>query len=176
VQECQTTFNSSFWELYLFAVLKRYGLSIDFSKKAPDFYVASHEFNIEAVIASNAKGAEPEYGRRDLERLKSRSINESNRQSILRLSNSLTGKHKKYLTDYAHLPHVKDRPFVIAVSHYDRPFSYLSGRRPIEAVVLGYYVDEDRYIAAGRPGGVLIGEDVYHRAKQQRQSRRAWVI
>ena len=32
VKEFQTTFNSSFWELYLFNVFKQYGFQIDFTK------------------------------------------------------------------------------------------------------------------------------------------------
>ena len=37
VREFQTTFNSSFWELYLFACLKELGLCVNFSYDAPDF-------------------------------------------------------------------------------------------------------------------------------------------
>src|SRR6516225_6808307 len=36
VKEFQTTFDSSFWELYLFAVLKHFGLDVDFSVSSPD--------------------------------------------------------------------------------------------------------------------------------------------
>jgi len=39
VHEFQTTFNSSFWELYLFACLKELGLPPDFAHHAPDFVV-----------------------------------------------------------------------------------------------------------------------------------------
>lgn len=39
VREFQTTFNSSFWELYVYAVLKKYGLAIDFSHARPDFNI-----------------------------------------------------------------------------------------------------------------------------------------
>lgn len=35
VKEFQTTFDSSFWELYLFAVLKHFGLKVDFSVPPP---------------------------------------------------------------------------------------------------------------------------------------------
>src|SRR5436309_2824115 len=35
VREFQTTYNSSFWELYLFAVLKHLGIEVDLSFKAP---------------------------------------------------------------------------------------------------------------------------------------------
>ncbi|MDB6158092.1 MAG: hypothetical protein JWO04_1798 [Gammaproteobacteria bacterium] len=157
-REFQTTFNSSFWDLYLFAVLKRYGLTVDFSKSRPDFRVSSPDFNIEAVVASHAQGAEPEYVDRDAERLLSGKLNDSNHQTTLRLSNSLLSKHKKYLNEYATVEHLRNRPFVIAINNFDKPFSYLSIQRPIEAVLLDYYVDEDRYIEAGRPAGGLDGE------------------
>src|SRR6266576_6551759 len=63
VEEFQTTFNSSFWELYLFAVLKKYGMQVDFSKARPDFCIPSLSLNIEATIASSAQGSEPENER-----------------------------------------------------------------------------------------------------------------
>jgi hypothetical protein len=52
VEEFQMTYNSSFWELYLFAVLKHLGIKVDFSYEAPDFVAAAHPFAIEAAIAS----------------------------------------------------------------------------------------------------------------------------
>jgi len=61
VQEFQTTFNSSFWELYVYAVLKKCGMEVDFSQVSPDFCVPALELNIEATIASNAMDAEPEH-------------------------------------------------------------------------------------------------------------------
>jgi hypothetical protein len=159
VHEFQTTFNSSFWELYVFAVLKKYGLTVDFSKATPDFYVSSHNFNIEATIASNAQHGAPEHFLWNMD-LIPKDINEFNRKCILRLANSLTGKHRKYLESYAALEHVRDRPFVVAVTNFDQPFSFMAAQRPIEAVVLGHYVDEERYIQAGRPNGGLDGEDL----------------
>ncbi|WP_256223155.1 hypothetical protein [Pseudomonas sp. SHC52] len=39
VKEFQKTFESSFWELYLHAALKAWGLSIDLRHHAPDFLV-----------------------------------------------------------------------------------------------------------------------------------------
>lgn len=61
VEEFQTTYNSSFWELYLFAVLKHLGIKIDFSYEAPDFVAADHQFAIEATIASHAQDDVPEW-------------------------------------------------------------------------------------------------------------------
>ncbi len=37
VQEFQTTFDSSFWELYLHAVFKELGMRCDFQWPSPDF-------------------------------------------------------------------------------------------------------------------------------------------
>ena len=53
VKEFQTTFNSSFWELYLFAVLKKFSMQVDFSKPSPDFCIPASNLNIEATTASN---------------------------------------------------------------------------------------------------------------------------
>ncbi|WP_122951461.1 hypothetical protein [Bathymodiolus thermophilus thioautotrophic gill symbiont] len=39
IKEFQTTFNSSFWEIYLYASLKQFNYSIDFTFQAPDFVV-----------------------------------------------------------------------------------------------------------------------------------------
>jgi hypothetical protein len=61
--EFQTTYNSSFWELYLFAVLKHLGIKVDFSHDAPDFVAQGHPFAIEAAIASHAQDDVPEWGK-----------------------------------------------------------------------------------------------------------------
>jgi hypothetical protein len=49
VVEFQTTFNSSFWELYLNAALKSLGFSLDFTQTAPDFSAARDGMNVAAV-------------------------------------------------------------------------------------------------------------------------------
>jgi hypothetical protein len=36
------------------------------------------------------------------------------------------------------LEQVRDRPFVIAVTNFDQPYSFMSAQRAIEAVFLGY--------------------------------------
>lgn len=63
VKEFQTTYNSSFWELYLFAVLKQLKIAIDFSVEAPDFVAREHALAIEAVIASHAQDDVPEWNK-----------------------------------------------------------------------------------------------------------------
>ncbi|WP_193200591.1 hypothetical protein [Nostoc sp. MG11] len=41
VKEFQTTFNSSFWELYLFACFKELNCKVNLSYATPDFVVSS---------------------------------------------------------------------------------------------------------------------------------------
>src|SRR2546421_7435896 len=54
VREFQTTYNSTFWEFYLFAVLRQLGIKIDFSFDAPDFVSTNQPIAVEAAIASHA--------------------------------------------------------------------------------------------------------------------------
>lgn len=123
VEEFQTTFNSAFWELYIFAVLKKYGLVVDFSKIRPDFCIPQQRLVIEATIASNAQGAEPEHARKG--QAPPADLNPFNMRSILRLSNSISEKHRKYQKAYVQLDHVKNQSFVIAVASFDQPYSFL---------------------------------------------------
>jgi hypothetical protein len=146
VKEFQTTFNACFWELYVNAVLREYKLSVDWRFASPDFTVtAPWPFTIEATIASNADGSPPEHRRADA-RLPE-DLNEFNRQAILRLSNSLVSKYRKFKSHYARLAHVKGKPFVIALASFDRPHFYLECQRPLEALLFNYYVDEENYFA-----------------------------
>ena len=156
VKEFQTTFDSSFWELYLFAVMKHFQLKVDFSFNAPDFVITNHGgINVEATVASHAQGSTPES-------LQSGAsipddLNEFNRQTIIRISNSFAAKRRKYIESYAKLPHVQKRPFVLGVSAFDRPSAMLTCQRAIEAVLFGYYVDEERFL---REGGTLEGKRI----------------
>ena len=88
VEEFQTTFNSAFWELYLYAVFKKYGLAVDFSHARPDFCIPESGLVVEAAVASNAKDEEPEHARRGKE--PPPDLNAFNFKSILRLSNRET--------------------------------------------------------------------------------------
>jgi hypothetical protein len=156
VKEFQTTFDSSFWELYLFAVMKHFQLEVDFSFNAPDFVITNHGgINVEAAVASHAQGSTPEFVQSGTPIPDD--LNEFNRQTIIRISNSLAAKRKKYVESYAGLSHVQNRPFVLAVSAFDRPFAMLTCQRAIEAVLFGYYVDEERYL---KEGGTLEGKRI----------------
>lgn len=149
IREFQTTFNSSFWELYLNAVLRELGCTVDFSYRSPDFVITEPtSFAIEAAVASHAKGNLPEYRR--AEATLPDDLNELNRQAIIRLANALQGKYDKYKKHYASLSHVAGKPFVIALAPFDRPHFNLACQRGIEALLYNYYVDEEAWNADDR--------------------------
>ena len=81
------------------------------------------------------------------------------------MSNSFDAKRRKYNESYAGLPHVQKRPFVLAVSAFDRPFAMLTCQRAIEAVLFGYYVDEERFL---KEGGTLEGKHIESVAKDNK--------
>jgi hypothetical protein len=95
IREFQTTFHSSFWELYLYAVLKNVGCTVDFKYASPDFVVTGPiGFSIEAAVALHAQGTPSatdfgvDYIPNDL--------NEFNRNAIIRLANTVSSKHRKF--------------------------------------------------------------------------------
>jgi len=150
VEEFQTTFNSSFWEIYLYAVFKQYGFTIEWSHATPDFTVSSHicDFVVEATTANSAQGKPNEwdktFSQEELESL--RRFKDLNTEAIIRLSNAIVGKTRKYRTTYRSLPHVKGKPFVIAVAPFEQPHFNHQHDRPIRALLYDHYVDEDAYL------------------------------
>ena len=146
--EFQTTFEPCLWELYLFAFLKEIGASVDFNYDAPDFVVENGEqFTLEATIAAPAQGESGAHGY-DLSSLPT-DFNEFNSQATLRICNSFTSKVKRYRERYVNLSHVQNKPYVIAIASFDRPFSHLSAMRPVIAALYGLYHDEDATLASG---------------------------
>lgn len=148
VSEFQISFNSVFWEVYLFAVFKAYGFTFNWENRSPDFALSNgkHDFIIEAVTANAAQGKPNEwdktyqdFGEFDIDRL--------NKEAMVRLSNSILSKYRKYERDYSSLAHVKQRPFVLAVGPFEQPFFNHQYNRPIRAVLYDHYVDEPAYTA-----------------------------
>lgn len=165
VKEFQISFNSSFWELYLFAVLKHYGYHVSFQFNKPDFVVnVPVKFCIEATVALNdvRTKAAHETESSDIHQ----DLNVLNHEAVVRLSNSFISKHKKYVSEYSVLPHVSGKPFIIAIAPFDRPFFNMQCQRAIEALLYGYYVDEEAYIKEGgfnKPlGGAPIEQVIKH--------------
>jgi len=141
VKEFQTTFNSSFWELYLFACLKEMRFAVDFSHTAPDFVArrGDEHICIEAAIASNPDGYQAEWEgdveSRVAEHIDRRSIVE---RTIPRLTNTLVSKHRKFMKQYSTLPHVKDRAFIVAIAPFDQPMSFYQTDQAIRNVLYQY--------------------------------------
>lgn len=150
IKEFQTTFNSSFWEIYLHAVFRNYKLSLDWTFPAPDFLVSAADitFTVEATTANHAADAKPEWGEPITSKFyENIDFNELNRVAIIRLANAFMGKSQKFKDKYANHAHVKGRPFVLAVAPFEQPGFHLQAYRPIEALLFDHYVDEAEYMA-----------------------------
>ena len=151
VEEFQTTFNSTFWEVYLFACFKEFGFEIDWSHPSPDFCLTTKRVDVvvEATTANSAQGKPSEWDRTfSPEELKVlRRFKELNTEAIIRLSNAILNKAKKYRDTYKTLGHVKNKPFVLAVAPFEQPHFNFQYDRPIRALLYDYYVDEDAFLA-----------------------------
>lgn len=146
-KEFQTTFNSSFWELYLHALLKSLEFKIDFSYNRPDFCSSKNgqDVIIEAVITSNPAKGTPEYDKLEallnLAKLKPNEIDDAYREltnlSAERILNSISSKHKLYCNSYKELAHVKNKPFVLAIGAFEQPFFHYQGMTGILKALYG---------------------------------------
>ncbi|ACK71649.1 hypothetical protein PCC7424_3249 [Gloeothece citriformis PCC 7424] len=139
VKEFQTTFNSSFWELYLCACFKELGCTVDFSYETPDFVISSPygDFIAEATTANEPDGFRPEWDK-NVELLDQTSTEDILRLSTIRLSNAISKKYNKYINKYSKLSHVQNQPFVICVSPFDQPFFYFQDSLAIVRVLYAY--------------------------------------
>jgi hypothetical protein len=127
VREFQSTFDSSFWELYLFACFKELGFEPDLSHHAPDFMLSIGEAIVaaEATIAREADGHRPEWDKYDL--IKSHDITELAqrvRYTTVRLASRFVSKVQEYRTKYANLAHMQGKPFLLCLAPFDQPFTF----------------------------------------------------
>lgn len=157
IKEFQTTFNSSFWEIYLYKLFCDYGFKFNWSYSRPDFLLNTNniDFIVEATTANKADDERPNEWDKEEPLVNPfnaeaydyylKNMNEANRYSMIRLSNAILSKYRKYKNDYSKLDYVKNRPFVIAVAPFEQPFFYHQYCRPIMALLYDYYVDEEAY-------------------------------
>ncbi len=152
IKEFQTTFHSSFWEFYLFALFKELNFELDQTHDRPDFIIkAPEEIYIEAVVPEiNDKTGIPE-SMRDMDDIISMFIPPYEQtdfykvldEAIIRQSNSILKKRNNYIKNYSKCDWIDEKPYVIALSSYDqinygREFIY-----PMLALLYGmYYVPE----------------------------------
>ncbi len=150
VKEFQTTFNSTFWEVYLYRVFKELDIYIDWHYPSPDFSLSKgeNEFIVEAVVSNSADGKinewEKTFTKETMDSIKR--FKKINHEAMIRLSNSILSKHRLYVNKYKNLGHVKGKPFVIAVAPFEQPWFNLQYTRPICSVLYDHYVDEDEYL------------------------------
>lgn len=141
VREFQTSFNSCLWELYIFAVSKELGLSVEFSHNAPDFVITGErQFTIEARISNNAEDATPEHDfDYKLQKMQDPNDNIDVEQimniATIRHVRSLAVKYNKYKSSYGNLEHVRGKPFVLAIAPFEQPFFYFQGAESISRVL-----------------------------------------
>lgn len=146
--EFQTSFEPCLWELYLYAFLKDIKATSDFKYDAPDFVVnAGEQLCIEATISAPAQGAPSPHGF-PMDALPD-DFNHFNQQATIRLCNSFISKVRKLRDRYSKLPQSANKPFVIAIASFDRPFSHMSAMRPAIAALYGLYHDEMKTIETG---------------------------
>lgn len=141
VHEFQSTFESAMWELYLHAATKVWGLQLDQTTASPDYVVtAPFPLCIEATIAAPAIGGKPAFGY-DIKDIPE-DFGRFNAEASIRICNSFTSKVKRYREYYAKLPHVTNRPFVVAIAAFDRPLAHFAAGRSVIAAMYGLYHDE----------------------------------
>lgn len=127
VREFQTTFNSCWWELYLYAVFKSLNINIDFSFDAPDFVARDVPMVVEAVISSHAENATPEWMKSIHDLTGGGHIEQRYTETLARLYNSVDAKRRLYERRYSGLSHVQGKSFVIALHNFGTPDSFQLG-------------------------------------------------
>lgn len=160
VGEFQRTFNSSFWELYLFAVLRSLNMRVDFSFDAPDFVLPDQGLGIEAVIAGHGQGMTPEWEKtlKDLTSLDE--IQSGYAETLVRLSNAIDSKVKRYGDRYAGLPQMADKAYVIAVHNFATPDAHQLGDSAMQRLLYDI-LEEGSFLKNGRlplPTGLFLNE------------------
>lgn len=130
VKEFQTSFNTCFWELYVFACLKQMSLGIDFNYSSPDFTVTTGFFKgtIECVTSQNAAGRRPEHDltiQEQISDLAGPNRDAISREATIRLANSISGKYQRFCHHYSSLTHVTNKPFILAVAPFQEPYFWV---------------------------------------------------
>lgn len=157
VKEFQTTYHSSLWEFYLYALFKELGFELnqESEKNRPDFIITKpFEMYVEAVISNIKETGIPE-SKRSMEDIMSMFIPPYEQkdfyknldEAIIRQSKSIMKKKDKYKKNYSKCKLVhNDKPYIIALSSYDQ-INY--GREyiyPMMALLYGKYYNAEKEI------------------------------
>jgi hypothetical protein len=165
VREFQTTFNSSFWELYLHSCFKELGFVVDYSHASPDFVLSkgTNKIIAEATTASHPDGYTAEWERNvSEEALEKLDVEEILELASVRLASSFATKHKKYLENYAKLEHVRGLPFVLCLAPFEQPFFFTQNDNAINRVLYGF----DQFIHFDMPESqsrIIFGQALFEK-------------
>lgn len=142
IKEFQTEFNSPFWELYCYQVLKQLGCLFDFRKPYPDFVsnFKDYSFLVECTIAKNANDAPAEFDYNA--KLKdNKNPEEMVHSQVIRLANSIQQKKDKLINQYHKEEQNTAKPYIIAVEPFDQPFFTDTGIEAITTLLYGWVLD-----------------------------------
>ena len=150
IKEFQTTFHSSFWEFFLFRIFIDAGFTVDFNHDRPDFIIKTpFEINVEAVVSNIKQNGDGEETR-NIDNLLSmiapphrqENFDDFLDESIVRNSNAILSKNKKFIESYADCAWVKsETPFIIALSSYDQVDYGREYYYSLIALLYGLYYD-----------------------------------
>ncbi|QHC96311.1 hypothetical protein PspR84_17265 [Pseudomonas sp. R84] len=151
INEFQTTFNSSFWELYLNKMIMELGFAVDYTKASPDFCVSTpsgYQFNVEAVISDRPKATTT----------KKNSLNEKEFRDhcTFKLIGKIKDKRDIFSGvngkqfPYSSLGHVRGRPFVIAIAPFDSDLSLTQNNEIINRVLFGIEPPDAHALKTGK--------------------------
>ena len=150
VRQFQTTFHSTFWELYLHKFFRDLDFTIDYSYERPDFIVTLPEkIYIEAVVANIKESGRKETTRNQDDFLDNLvpphlqlDFDELRTEAIIRYSNAIQAKVAKMKAEYSTLSWVNiNAPFIIAVASYSQVNYGREYYYPMFALLYGMFYD-----------------------------------
>lgn len=143
VKQFQETFNSSFWELYIYKCLKELNYIVDFDKSSPDFvtYTSYSTLCIEATTANEAKNDNPEWMLESFDSHKNKTHEEFMNYATFRLFDAITKKNEHYKRVYSKKDYVKKKPYIIAVAPFEQSMFSTQNNVAINRVLYAKEVD-----------------------------------
>lgn len=140
INEFQTSFNSTFWEIYLNKAFKMLEFKIDYTKASPDFNLQSKcKRNISVEAVTSNPSVLPAL-KLDMSSMPAANFLDD---ATLKLSGKIRDKHQLYLgvgkgkQSYSSLEHVKGNPFVLAIAPFDSKLSQSQNNTAMNRVLYG---------------------------------------
>lgn len=147
IKEFQTTFNSSFWEIYLNKAFIDLEFVLDYTKDSPDFHlkhISGRLVNVEAVTSNNRLNQSEEYySDKSIKEYAEIGGKDFLNQSTIKLAGKIKDKLDLFLGKdgkkhpYSSLEHVMGNPFVLAIAPFDNHLSLMQNNIAINRVLYG---------------------------------------